>query len=224
VLAVVTAVRLPETNARPLARLDAGSTLRGYGEVLATREFARHALPMALMFGALFAFFAGAPVLFIDHLDVSPSEFGLYPPISVSGFLIGTFAMRRLIGRKSMEFLCAVGLGILVLGAALMAAAPALGVVNKYIYVLSMLVMVTGFGFFLPLGMSAAIQPFRELSGTASAAMGFLQMTCGALATVIVSGFSDSLPALAFPLVMVGFNVAAALTYAALTPRRRARG
>jgi MFS transporter, DHA1 family, multidrug resistance protein len=214
VLAAVVLLRLPETNAGPAARLDPRAVAAAYAEVLSAPAFLAFAVPVSLVFGAMSAFFAGAPVLFVSHLGVSPSEFGLYPPLAVSGFILGGLATRRLIGGRPPAAIVGIGLALLVFGAAAMTLLPMLGIVHKHAYNATMVLHVTGLGIFMPVAIAEAMRPFRERAGTAAAALGFLQMAAGAGATVAVAGFAERAPELSFPVAMLALDLAALAAFA----------
>jgi DHA1 family bicyclomycin/chloramphenicol resistance-like MFS transporter len=213
-LSALAARRLPETNRRPLAKLDAAAVASGYAATLGDRVFRRYALTVALVFASMSAFFAGSPDLFIARLGVSPTEYGLYPPLAVSGFLVGGAVTRRLSGRVPAERLALVGVAVMAASAAAMAAVLAGVLVHKHVVNAAMVVHVTGLGILMPTAMAAALARFPERAGTAAATIGCLQMAGGALGTVAVSRLQETLPVLAFPSVMAAATLAALAVYA----------
>ncbi len=209
-------VKLPETNLAPLDRLDIASAIEGYGTVLRSATFVRYALSSAFVLGGLFAFFGGSPSLFIDHLGISATEYGIYPPMAVTGFVIGGIITRRLVGRISPDRVAAVGLCLLGAGAATMLILPLAGILHKYGITASMILFVTGLGVFMPTAMAAAIGAFPERAGTAAAMAGFMQMGAGALSTVLLGAMQGWLGILAFPGIMAAFTALAILLFAAM--------
>lgn len=220
VAALVVGLRLGETNARPSTRLDASAVRSAYAEVFASPVFRQNAFAAALAFVAMSAFFAGSPVLFISSLGVSPIEYGFYPPLAVSGFIIGVIAVRRLVDRVRADTVILIGMTIMVLAALTMWALPASGMIHKHIYNGSMILFVTGLGIFMPAAIAAALTPFGHVAGTAASLLGFLQMAGGAVGTVLVSLTIASIPATGFPLIMAVSCGAALLL---LIASRRAR-
>jgi DHA1 family bicyclomycin/chloramphenicol resistance-like MFS transporter len=213
-LAAVAAVRLPESNLRPLDRLDLAGAMAGYARVLGDRVFARYALTVALVFASMSAFFAASPAVFIDRLGVSATEYGLYPPLAVTGFIIGGAVTRRLSGRIPADRLASVGLLVLAVSALAMVATLAGVLVHKHVINAAMIVHVTGLGIFMPTAMAAAIGRFPERAGTAAAAIGCLQMTGGAIGAVGASALQGAWPLLAFPAVMAAASTLALAVFA----------
>ncbi|MBK8174625.1 MAG: multidrug effflux MFS transporter [Rhodospirillales bacterium] len=212
----VCTLRLTETNHARTSRIDVHAIRRAYMEVLGTRAFLRFALPSALVFAGMSAFFAGSPDVFINRLGISPIEYGLYPPLSIIGFVLGGLATRRLASTRSQPEVAGVGLGFIVLAGVAIAGFPAAGVVHKHAFNGCMIVFVTGLGIFLPTAVAAALSPFARIAGSAAAVLGFLQMAGGALGTIAVSALIASLPVMAFPLVMAATGLGAGLLFIAL--------
>jgi hypothetical protein len=76
-------------------RLGLGRLAAVYGQTLRDPAFMLPALVGAGAMGAISAFFGASPRLFIDTLAVTPVEYGLYPPIAVTGFVVGGVLVRR---------------------------------------------------------------------------------------------------------------------------------
>jgi DHA1 family bicyclomycin/chloramphenicol resistance-like MFS transporter len=209
-------LHLAETNRRPEPSLDFRAILVGYRGVLVNRPFMVFALPAALIVGSLSAFFAGSPTLLIERIGISPTEYGFYPPFAVSGFMIGGAMARRMAGRTSPAGIVRLGLAIMLLGALLLAVPAMIGAFGKYQVAVAMVVHVSGLGLVMPTAIAAALSAVREQIGTASAVLGFLQMTCAALATFAVSLAQPLYPVAAFPVVMIVFTAASLLVFTSM--------
>lgn len=201
--------RLPETNRMPLPSLDLRAAFARYGPVLRARAFQGHAAVSAAGLGGIFAFHAGAPDLFIGHIGISATEFGVYPPLTVTGFFLGGWAVRRLLPRWGERRLMLGGGATLAAGGALMVAMAAGGWIAVAPLIAATWVYAVGMGIVLPMSIAGAVRDFPERAGTASAALGFCQMMAGALATVLVSAFALLGPA-AFPAAMLVLALIAA--------------
>lgn len=215
-LFAATVLRLPETNRQPLARLRLVDTLRGYAIVLRSRAFLRYTLSNGLVFGGLFGFLAGSPSVFIDHLGVSPTEYGIYPPITVVGFILGGMVTRRLAGQVRVAAIAMSGLGIVTAGCLVMVVLPEIGGFNRYTITATMIVYVTGLGVYAPMAISQALSLFGERAGTASSVVGFAQMTGGAAGTLAVAVLHGWFPVRAFPITMAAMTVAAFAVFLAI--------
>lgn len=218
-LALLALRRLPETLRTPIPALNTREILAGYGAVVCDRIALVFCLTIGLVFGALAAFFAGSPELFITQLGISPVEYGLYPPVAVIGFVIGGLITRRMAGSVAPQRAAALGLAIMGVSLFAMLLGPVFGLVHKFWFAATMAANVTGFGIFIPIAIAQVLAQFPDRAGTAAAMQGFTQMIGGALGTVAVSSLQGALPILAMPLVMVICVVAASglFAYAAAT-------
>lgn len=221
---LVAVLKLPETARSRTDRIDAREIGRGYGTVLRDRTAVSYALTAGLVFGAMSAFFAASPALYIEHLGVSPAEYGLYPPLAVTGFVIGGIITRRLAGKIAARRIAGTGLVIMGVGLALMLAVPALGLVHKHVFNAAMIVIVTGLSVFLPTSISQVLSRFPDRAGTAAALQGFVQMSGGALGAVVVSAVQPTMPIFATPVVMAASVALAIVLFATAVPRATERG
>ncbi len=215
---------LPETNLKPLQHLDFAGAFKAYGEVLTSRTFFIFSFSSTLLYGALMSFMAGAPNLYINILGISPSEFGFYPPIAITGFVIGGITTRRFIHEGNEHKIVLFGLILNVTAGALILGMPLAGFLHKHILTACMVLFVTGFGIFMPTAVAAAIRDFPQKAGTAAAMIGFLQMVGGALAAMVVSLMQSQFPVLSFPIVMCVCTGSAFLLFAVTTRFQKING
>jgi MFS transporter, DHA1 family, multidrug resistance protein len=201
VVAALALANLPETNRRPLARLDGIGILRAYLPVVRSRHFLACALISASGFGALFAFLSGSPHVMIDVIGISPAEYGIYPPIAIIGLVIGGVLTGRLAGRVRERRLVAIGLALLAIGAVSMP----FSVMRPVTITISMFIFSAGMSVLMPVCTAAAIRPFADRAGTASALIGFLQMVVGAAGSA-TAAMAQGLGVYAFPATMVGMT------------------
>ena len=210
VVGVAALTSLPETNRSPSPQLNWRSVAADYAAVTGNRRYLGFALASACAIAAMSAFFGGSPAVFIGQLGVSPTEYGLYPPIAVSGFVIGGLIVRRTAGKLSPTRLAMIGLALMGAGATIALALPLLGLVHKHGFNLGIVTTVTGLGVLMPTAVAAALSEFPTRAGSASAFLGFSQMAFGAIATLIVGALQPALPLLAYPCVMAASAVAGA--------------
>ncbi|ANK80680.1 MAG: hypothetical protein TEF_07615 [Rhizobiales bacterium NRL2] len=217
VVAALMVARLPETLSRRLPKLNAAELIRGYAMVMGNAAFRRFAIPNALIFAAMFAFFGGSPRTFITFLGVSPTEYGFYPPLASLGFVIGGLVVRALAGRMDAVGICKLGLAVVLAACAFGYVMPLLGLIDKFVLIGAVVAFVSGLGIFLPTAMASALQIFPDRAGTASAMMGFLQMAGAGIGSALVAVYQEPFPILAYPAIMF-FAVALSVIY--FLPRR----
>jgi DHA1 family bicyclomycin/chloramphenicol resistance-like MFS transporter len=80
--------------------------------------------------------------------------------------------------------------GLILAGLAILGAAPS-GIVGAATIVLPMLVYMIGTGLVLPNAIAGAIGPFPQAAGSASALLGFSQMTIAAVVGIAVADLSN---------------------------------
>lgn len=195
--------RLPETLPRDNVKVRSiGDLVKGYVEVLSSRRFRRYALAGAFAMGGIFAFFGASPKIFIEILGVSPTEYGFYPPLASTGFIIGGAIVGRLIHRMTPQTISGIGLAFFGIGVAIILFFSVFGPMTKYTLTLGVVVYVTGLGIFFPTAMAMAVMDFPHRAGTASAAMGFMQMGMAAVGAHLVGMLQAAKPVMSMPIVM----------------------
>lgn len=186
---------LAETNrARDPAALRLRRLLGTYRMLLADRRFVGHTVAVAAMFGGLFSFISGSSFVLIDVLGVAPARFGLAFACVAGAYAAGAFLAGRVGHRVGLER----GMLIGALAGALAALAGA-GLAFAGVHTVpAVIVPVAAFffccAFVLPAGTAGAINPFPQAAGSASALLGFLQMSAGALVGYGVGALHDDSP------------------------------
>ncbi len=192
---------LPETNNQRMTSLHMRAFFGAYRPVLASPVFRAYVAATSLTLAALFAFYAGSPEVFIEHLGIPASLYGLIPAATVLGFLGGALLGARMAEQRGARQAVRAGLVIAALGAAAMLIPTLFGVLNLWALTAPMFVFVWGLGLVMPTGLATAISGFPERAGTASAMAGFLQMGGAALGTMVSAALYPLGP-MAFPLGM----------------------
>jgi DHA1 family bicyclomycin/chloramphenicol resistance-like MFS transporter len=187
-----------------------------YGRLSRDRAFLLNSLVLGLGFGGLFAYVAGAPIVLIEMLGVSPELYGVYTMLGPLGFLLGAFAARRS-HRRAPAFMVRLGaVASLVGGLALLGFALA-GWLTIVTLIVPMFVYSLGLGLSMPNAMSGALSQQPHIAGTASALMGFLQMGVGALGSALVAALPGETD---LPMALVTCGMAVAALACALALRR----
>jgi MFS transporter, DHA1 family, multidrug resistance protein len=177
--------QLPET--RPASVMG-----QGMREVM-TRSFALYLNPqfMAYAFGAaftsgvFFTFLGGAPYLVLDLLGMSKLNYGLWFTSLSVGYLIGNIAAGKLSVRLGGQRMMHVGNLIGWTGATLLLIFSFQPVMEPWAVFIPMFITSLGNGILLPNAVAAAVSVDPKAAGTASGAVGFLQMGVGAIFSYI---------------------------------------
>jgi DHA1 family bicyclomycin/chloramphenicol resistance-like MFS transporter len=167
---------LPETLAARDLRALHGPTLAGnVGQVLRHPTFRAWAFLVTATYSGLFTLLAASSFAYIDVLGLTPAQYGLAMASGSLSYVLGTFFCRRWLLR--MGLLGAVRRGAVftlagAMGMSLCAWAPSLASVPlllgaQWLYVF-------GHGIHQPCGQAAAVGPFPQMAGVASALAGCL--------------------------------------------------
>lgn len=180
---------LPETHGRDPNAASFAQVLRNYRTVMRNREAMGYICAVAMSFAGMFAFITGSPFLYMEYFGLSPAA---YPFVFGANILVMAGSNRlniRLLKRRAPQRNLLLGLGI-QLGAGLaLVAVFALGLDSLHVVVPLMVVFVGMQGLISPNAMSSMLDHFPHMSATATAFMGSVQFSCGALAGVLVGAF-----------------------------------
>jgi len=214
-LAAAVLLLLPESLA-PAARrrTGIGGTLGALGAALGHRAFLRLSLAGGAVQAAMFAYIAGAPFVFIELFGIRPERFGLVFGANAAGLIASSQANRLVVARVGVVRALRVGVALALAGCAALFVAVRAGA-GLALVLPPLFVGISSVGFVLPNATAAAMGHFGAQAGSASAVLGVLQATAGALAAVAVSALADGT---ARPMTAV--MLVCALSAAALASRR----
>jgi DHA1 family bicyclomycin/chloramphenicol resistance-like MFS transporter len=184
--------------------------MQNYAALLRHRRYMGHLAPGVFGFGGLFAYVSTTPFLFVDQLGLSPDIFGTLTIFTVSGYASGSYIAGRIQGRVPDHTVLRLGLAALGLGAVLMTTLSLDLTIPRVIG--PMILFVFGFGLVMPASTARALQPFPRIAGSASAMMGFLQISVGAVGSFVLSVIYDG-TAFSLGLAMTGLAALGAAGY-----------
>jgi MFS transporter, DHA1 family, multidrug resistance protein len=218
-ITVTIALALPETRRNRAA----GGGFRGdVGSLVTSRAFVGYMLCMVLASQIIFAFAGGGPYIVVTQMGRSGAEYGAWFATTGFAYLVGNLFCVRFAPRHSLEKLIWFGLALQLGGSALNLIWSIAGInqAPSFLFGTQMIVMFAN-AFVMSNSAAGAISVRPDAAGTASGAMGFLQMGIGAL----VSQFGAYLgghSATTLPLTSAIFliSVACASTMLFIVPRR----
>lgn len=209
VLVGVIAFIMPETlRARSPQGLSLPAIFRGFGVLLQNRAYRVYVALTALAYGGLFAFISGSSFVLIGVYGLSPVEYGLSFGFGVLGFILGTIIAQRLVGRRGLDGVIALGVGCLAAGGLTMLACVATGFGGPLGVTVPMAIYACGVGLTMPQAQASAMMPFPERAGAASSFTGLCQMLFSACVGLLVGRLLQG-SALPLPAVMSVIGVAA---------------
>lgn len=160
--------------------------LLNFIQVMREPQFYTYALAGAIASAGLYAYIAGSPYVFMELFRVTERQYGWIFAIIAVG-LIGSSQLNSVLLRTySSEQLVRVALIIQSVLALVLFIGSLTGKLELYSTISLIFFFLCCQGFIFPNSSALALAPFSRMAGTASALMGGIQMSLGALTTALV--------------------------------------
>jgi MFS transporter, DHA1 family, multidrug resistance protein len=201
--------RFPET--RPLNTDSKGSLYRWarYKPVLANVHFMFYALVCMAAMASILAYVSYSPVWLIGGLGISElmfsGLFGLNAFVNVAACFAAPLLVGKLGNRSSVILALSLMLSAAVIEAGLQLMFTFEGMLGALAFMLPMMLLCIGFALLLGPATTMALAGFGERAGTATAMLGFIQMSGAALLTGLIQLTSIPAP-FAVALIMGGLS------------------
>jgi len=220
-ITIAIVLALPETRRN---RVEGGGGFRGdVGKLFTSRAFIGYMLCQVLASQIIFAFAGGGPYIVVTQMGRSSAEYGAWFATTGFAYLVGNLLCVRFAPRHSLEKLIWFGIALQVTGSLLNLCWSIAGLhqTPSWMFGTQMIVMV-GNAFVMANSAAGAISVRPEAAGTASGAMGFLQMGIGSLISQfgawLGGHFASTLPLTA---AIFALSLACASVMIFLVPRRQ---
>jgi DHA1 family bicyclomycin/chloramphenicol resistance-like MFS transporter len=219
IIAVAIALALPETRR---VRAGGGNFRGDVGYLITSRAFIGYMLCQVLASQIIFTFAGGGPYIVVMQMGRSSAEYGAWFAATGFAYLIGNLFCVRFAPRHSLEKLIWFGLALQLAGSFLnlVWGVTGLNLMPSWLFGTQMLVMFAN-AFVMSNSAAGAISIRPEAAGTASGAMGFLQMGIGSLfsqfGAFLGGHFASPVPLNA---AIVILSIACASTMVFLIPHR----
>ena len=174
VVMVFVLVVLPETIAQknPLATRPK-PLLRAWWRIATNAEFQAWTALISATYGGLFTLLAASSFVYMDVLGLSAAAYGLALASCSGAYILGTVFCRRWIARHGLTRGVAIGARYTFAGGVSMLLLALLGVHTVWALLLPQWLYSFGHGIHQPVGQAAAVGPFPQHAGAASALAGF---------------------------------------------------
>jgi DHA1 family bicyclomycin/chloramphenicol resistance-like MFS transporter len=200
---------MPETlRQRSPDRLSLVAIFRGYRLLLQNRAYRVYVGLTALAYAGLFAFISGSSFVLMGVYGLSAPAYGLSFGFCVLGFILGTIIAQRLVGKRGLDGVIALGVACLAGGGLSMLGGVATGLGGPLGVIVPMALYACGVGLVMPQAQASAMMPFPERAGAASSLTGLCQMLLSACVGLLVGHLLKG-NALPLPLVMSVIGVVA---------------
>jgi len=172
---VFIAWRLPETllNKNPQATRLA-PLLQIWWHIGRNRSFVAWATLLACTYGGLFTILAASSFIYMDVFGLSPAAYGASMALGSLSYIAGTVLCRRWIPRHGLHGTVRRGAWFTLLAGAAMASLAAAGMHALWAVLVPQCLFVFAHGLHQPCGQVAAVGPFPQNAGAASALAGLL--------------------------------------------------
>jgi len=173
---------LPETNESKISKkigeasLCTNKIIKNYYTIIINPSFISGAICYTLAFSGLIAYFQVSPLLFINHLGLSPSQYGWCSLIIALTYLAGGLIVNRFAKSLGTHYLLMSGTLLLIVGGILMMITNALHYRHIAAILLPSAIYVVGARIVIPNAIANSMQKVRHLNGSSSALLGSLQM------------------------------------------------
>jgi MFS transporter, DHA1 family, multidrug resistance protein len=167
---------------------------RNYRAILRTRAFRSNATCACFMYGALMAYFAGAPVGLIQYLGLSPVEFGVAMAVPIVFYIVAQISVARVVHRIGVDLMIRVGVALAAIAGIGMLAFVLSGNINVYTLMGPVVLVLISLAFIIPGTTAGAMSPFSDMAGAASSLLGFIQFLAAAVSTTMIGLLNDGTP------------------------------
>ena len=192
--------------------LKPAAILSGFGSILKNPQFILYTFSGAVASAGLYAFISGSPFVFINFFKVSQQHYGWMFGVVASG-LIGSSQLNSVLLKKyNSDQIIKVALYFQSSVSIVLVSSGLLGIATVLSTVILVFLFLCCQGFIFPNASALSMAPFGHNAGNASALMGFIQMSVGALMSAMVSVFHNS-TILPMTGVMAFCSISASLIY-----------
>ena len=196
----------------PTFSLKPTAILSNFTTIIKHPQFALYTFSGATASAGLYAFISGSPFVFIEFFKVTQQHYGWVFAFVASG-LIGSSQLNSVLLKKfNSEQIIKAALYFQMVIAIILVSTAILGMSELYSTVLLVFLFLSCQGFIFPNASALSMAPFGHNAGSASALMGFIQMSFGAFMSAMV-GVLHNQTALPMTGVMAFCSITASLIY-----------
>ncbi len=210
---------LPETRAPGAEKRGIAQAFATYKSLLKDRHFLGVAFIGGFSQASFFAYLAGSSVVFIEHFGLTPSAYSMVFASNAIAFIGSAQFNSTLMRRFGAERMVRTALIIFAALVTLLFVLTLAGIDNAYLLWGLLFTSFACLGFVIPSTAVLALENHGPIAGTASALMGTLQLSTGAVMIVLVSALYDGTPLSMVGCIALCSWVALALSRLALKPR-----
>lgn len=183
---------LPETMPTEVkSSLRPRTIIKNYAMVFRTPQFYIHAFTGSIAAAGLYAYISGSPYVFIELFKVTEKQYGWIFAGAALGLIIASQVNSLLLRKFASQQIIRVAIVCQVITGAVLFAGTAKGLLNVQSTIALIFTFLSCQGFIFPNTSALSMAPFKKNAGSASALMGGIQMSIGAVSSMAVSAMSN---------------------------------
>ncbi len=208
---------LPETNKNNFllaarSKLNIRDIAGNYYFILTDKHFLSSTLCYTSAFSGLIAYFQVSPLLLIQHMNLSPSQYGWSSLLIAGGYFFGGIIVNKFSDYFEIQNMLLLGSALSIGGGLLMLYGCSYNPPNLIFILLPATIYVLGARIVIPNALASSLNGLRHLSGSSSALIGCIQMLGSSIMSLIIANFdhSTALPLSLFLVILSSFTFIAA--------------
>jgi DHA1 family bicyclomycin/chloramphenicol resistance-like MFS transporter len=179
---------LPESKKPdPTYSLKPSSILKSFGSVIRNPQFAMYTFTAAVAYAGLYAYISGSPFVFMVLFNVTEQQYGWIFAIVAAGLIGATQFNTLLLKKFSSQQIVQTALFTQTIIGIVLVSTSIFDINELYSTVTLIFLFLSCQGFIFPNASALSMAPFAHNAGSASALMGFIQMSIGAMMSAVVS-------------------------------------
>lgn len=179
---------LPESKKPdPNFSLKPNSILRNFAAIIKNPQFSMYTFTGAVAYAGLYAYISGSPYVFMVIFKVSEKYYGWIFAFIAAGLISASQYNNFLLKKYRSEQIIRWALYLQNTMGMMLLSTSLLGIANLYLTIILIFLFLCCQGFIFPNASALSMAPFANNAGTASALMGFIQLSFGALMSAMVS-------------------------------------
>ncbi len=182
---------LPETLVQRGEPLQWRRVVHSYARLLSHRRFMGYTLAGGVATAGMFAYISGSAFVFIEVFGVSPQQFGWFFGSNAAGLIVASQLNRFALDRYRAERVLRAALTSYAGFGVVLVLCAVTGFGGVWGVALPLFACVSCLGFSFPNATAAAMAPFGDRAGMASAMMGTLQFSIAAVTGALVGYFHN---------------------------------
>ncbi len=178
---------LQETKTEDRIKGDIGSLLNSFVQLLKLPQFILYTITMSCANSMFFTFLGVAPLLVIQKLEYSPTQYGFTFMVISFAFMSGSFTTARLSERIGSLRMIGYAVFGTIIGSVLMLIIFLSGIINIYIIFGTMMIITYSNGIVMPNIIANIVSIRPQLAGAASGLSGCIQYSIAGISSYVAA-------------------------------------